>query len=87
MIKLSNGYGIVSSDRSFTLVQDFIQNCKDGSTKEARKTLSYHLSLSSALSAYCNNMMLDKVAIGDYSLHDVKQMLYELKQEIRGYSV
>lgn len=32
-------------------------------------------------------MMLDKIAIGDYSLHDVKQMLYELKQEIRGYSV
>lgn len=87
MIRLSNGYGIVSSDRSFTLVQDFIRNCKDGSTEEARKTLSYHTTLSSALSAYCNNMMLDKVAERDYSLHEVKQVLCELKEEIGRYSV
>lgn len=87
MIRLSNGYGIVSSDRSFTLVQDFIRNCKDGSTEKARKTLSYHTTLSSALSAYCNNMTLDEVAKHDYSLHDVLEMLHELKEEIGRYSV
>lgn len=87
MIKLNNGYGIVSADRSFTLVQDFIRNCKDGSTEEARKSISFHPTLSSALSAYCNNMMLDKVAERDYSLHEVKQMLCELKEEIGRYSV
>ena len=87
MIILSNGYKIVSSDRSFTLVQDFVQNCKDSSKKEARKLLSYHTTLSSALSAYCNNMTLDEVAKHDYSLHEVLEMLRELKEEIGRYSV
>lgn len=37
MIKLKNGYGIVSDGKSYTLVQDAIQKSKDGVETEIKK--------------------------------------------------
>lgn len=85
MIKLKNGYGIVSDGKSFTLVQDAIQKSKDGVETEIKKQISYHSTLSSALQAYSNCVMADLVANVDLDLRDVKKALNEIKEEIKAY--
>lgn len=85
MIKLKNGYGIVSDEKSFTLVQDAIQKSKDGVETEIKKQISYHSTLSSALQAYSNCVMADLVANVDLDLRDVKKALNEIKEEIKTY--
>lgn len=42
MIKLKNGYGIISDGKSFTLVQNAIQVSKDGVKTEIKKQISFH---------------------------------------------
>ncbi len=54
MIKLKNGYGIISDGKSFTLVQNAIQVSKDGVKTEIKKQISFHSTLSSALQGYSN---------------------------------
>ena len=49
MIKLQNGYSVVSDGKSYTLVQDAIQTSKDGKEKGIQKSISFHSTLSSAL--------------------------------------
>lgn len=85
MIRLQNGYGIVSDGKSYTLVQDAIQKSKDGVEAEIKKQISFHSTLSSALQAYSNCVMTDLVANVDLDLRDVKKALNEIKEEIKAY--
>ena len=85
MIKLQNGYGIVSDGKSYTLVQDAIKTSKDGVEEEIKKQISFHSTLSSALQGYSNCVMADLVANVDLDLKEVKQAINELKREIKAY--
>lgn len=85
MIKLKNGYGIVSDGKSFTLVQDAIQVSKDGVKTEIKKQISFHSTLSSALQSYSNCVMADLVSNFDMDLKFVKEAIDELKKEIKAY--
>lgn len=68
MIKLKNGYGIISDGKSFTLVQNAIQVSKDGVKTEIKKQISFHSTLSSALQGYSNCVMADLVSNFDMDL-------------------
>lgn len=85
MIKLQDGYGIVSDGKSYTLVQDAIQKSKNGIAKKIKKQISFHSTLSSALQAYSNCVMAVFVANVDLDLKEVKLAIYELKEEIKAY--
>lgn len=85
MIKLKNGYGIVSDGKSFTLVQDAIQKSKDGVETEIKKQISFHSTLESALQGYSNCRMADLVSEVDMDLNDVKKAINELKDELKAY--
>lgn len=85
MIKLQNGYSIVSDGKSYTLVQDAIQKSKDGSEKEIKKQISFHSTLSSALQCYSNCVMADLVANVDLDLKQVKEAIDDIKREIKAY--
>ena len=85
MIKLQNGYSIVSDGKSYTLVQDAIQKSKDGAETEIKKQISFHSTLSSALQGYSNCVMADLVANVDLDLKQVKQAICDLKREIKAY--
>lgn len=85
MIKLQNGYSIVSDGKSYTLVQDAIQVSKDGDAKEIQKSISFHSTLESALQGYSNCRMADLVSNVDLDLRQVKQAINELKKEIKAY--
>ena len=85
MIKLQNGYGIVSDGKSYTLVQDAIQTSKDGVETEIKKQISFHSTLEGALQGYSNCVIADLVANVDLDLKQVKQAIDELKEEIKAY--
>lgn len=85
MIKLKNGYGIVSDGKSYTLVQDAIQVSKDGVETEIKKQISFHSTLSSALQGYSNCVIADLVSNFDMDLNDVKKAIDDLKKEIKEY--
>lgn len=85
MIKLKNGYGIISDGKSFTLVQDAIQVSKDGVKTEIKKQISFHSTLSSALQGYSNCVMADLVSNFDMDLKYVLEAIDELKREIKAY--
>lgn len=85
MIKLQNGYGIVSDGKSYTLVQDAIQVSKNGEEKEIQKSISFHSTLSSALQGYLNCVMADLVSNIDLELKDVKQAISNLYKELKAY--
>ena len=85
MIKLQNGYSIVSDGKSYTLVQDAIQTSKDGKEKEIQKSISFHSTLSSALQGYLNCVMANLVSNIDLGLKQVKEAINELKQELKAY--
>ena len=85
MIKLKNGYGIVSDGKSYTLVQDAIQKSKDGVETEIKKQISFHSTLSSALQGYLNCMMADLVSNVDLELKEVKQAISNLHEELKAY--
>ena len=85
MIKLQNGYGIVSDGKSYTLVQDAIQVSKNGDEKEIQKSISFHSTISSALQGYLNCMMADLVSNVDLELKEVKQAISKLYEELKAY--
>lgn len=85
MIRLQNGYSIVSDGKSYTLVQDAIQVSKNGEEKEIKKQISYHSTLSSALQGYLNCMMADLVSNVDLELKEVKQAISKLHEELKAY--
>ena len=85
MIKLKNGYGIVSDGKSYTLVQDAIQTSKNGEEKEIQKSISFHSTLKGALQGYSNCRMADLVSNVDLDLKQVKQAIDDLKREIKEY--
>jgi len=85
MIRLKNGYGIVSDGKSYTLVQDAIQKSKDGVEKEIQKSISFHSTLESALQGYSNCRMADLVSDYDMDLKFVKEAINELKEELKTY--
>lgn len=85
MIRLQNGYSIVSDGKSYTLVQDAIQVSKNGEEKEIKKQISYHSTLSSALQGYLNCMMADLVSNIDLELKEVKQAISKLYEELKAY--
>ena len=85
MIKLQNGYSIVSDGKSYTLVQDAIQKSKDGAETEIKKQISFHSTLSSALQGYSNCVMADLVSNVDLDLKQVKEAIDDLKMEIKAY--
>ena len=85
MIKLRNGYSIVSDGKSYTLVQDAIQTSKDGVETEIKKQISFHSTLEGALQGYSNCVIADLVANVDLDLKQVKQAIDELKEEIMAY--
>ena len=85
MINLKNGYGIVSDGKSYTLIQYAIQTSKNGDEKEIQKSISFHSTLEGALQSYSNCVMADLVSNVDLDLKDVKQAIYELKEEIKAY--
>lgn len=85
MIKLQNGYSIVSDGKSYTLVQDAIQKSKDGAETEIKKQISFHSTLSSALQGYSNCVMADLVSNVDLDLEDLMKAIIELKKEIKAY--
>lgn len=75
MIKLKNGYSIVSDGKSYTLVQDAIQVSKNGEETEIKKQISFHSTLESALQGYSNCRMADLVSEVDMDLKDVKKAI------------
>lgn len=85
MIKLKNGYGIISDGKSFTLVQNAIQVSKDGVKTEIKKQISFHSTLSSALQGYSNCVMADLVSNFDMDLKYVLEAIDELKRKIKVY--
>ena len=85
MIRLQNGYGIVSDGKSYTLVQDAIQKSKDGVETEIKKQISFHSTLESVLQGYSNCRMADLVSDVDLDLKQVKQAIDDLKREIKAY--
>lgn len=85
MIRLQNGYGIVSDGKSYTLVQDAIQVSKNGEEKEIQKSISFHSTLSSALQGYLNCVMADLVSNVDLELKDVKLAISKLYEELKAY--
>ena len=85
MIKLKNGYGIVSDGKSYTLVQDAIQKSKDGVETEIKKQISFHSTLEGALQGYSNCRIADLVSNFDMDLKDVKKAINELKEELKAY--
>lgn len=85
MIKLQNGYGIVSDGKSYTLVQDAIQVSKNGEETEIKKQISFHSTLEGALQGYSNCRMADLVSEVDMDLKDVKKAINELKEELNAY--
>lgn len=85
MIRLQNGYSIVSDGKSYTLVQDAIQVSKNGEEKEIKKQISFHSTLSSALQGYLNCMMADLVSNVDLELKEVKQAISKLYEELKAY--
>ena len=85
MIKLKNGYGIVSDGKSYTLVQDAIQVSKNGEETEIKKQISFHSTLEGALQGYSNCRMADLVSEVDIDLKDVKKAINELKEELKAY--
>ena len=85
MIKLQNGYSIVSDGKSYTLVQDAIQKSKDGSETEIKKQISFHSTLSSALQGYSNCVMANLVSNVYLDLKQVKEAIDDLKREIKAY--
>lgn len=85
MIKLKNGYSIVSDGKSFTLVQDAIQVSKDGVKKGIKKQISFHSTLSSALQGYSNCVMADLVSNFDMDLKYVLEAIDDLRKEIKAY--
>lgn len=85
MIKLKNGYGIVSDGKSYTLVQDAIQKSKDGVETEIKKQISFHSTLEGALQGYSNCRMADLVSEFYMDLKDVKKAINELKEELKAY--
>lgn len=85
MIRLQNGYGIVSDGKSYTLVQDAIQVSKNGEEKEIQKSISFHSTLSSALQGYLNCMMADLVSNVDLELKEVKKAISKLYEELKAY--
>lgn len=85
MIRLKNGYSIVSDGKSYTLFQYVIQQSKDGNVKEVNKQISFHSTLSSALQSYSNCVMADLVSDYDMNLKDVKKAIDDLKREIKSY--
>ena len=85
MIKLKNGYGIVSDGKSYTLVQDAVQTSKDGVETEIKKQISFHSTLEGALQGYSNCRMADLVSEVDMDLKDVKKAIDDLKREIKAY--
>lgn len=87
MIKLKNGYGIVSDKKTYTLVQDAIQVSKDGEEKEIQKSISFHSTLESALQGYSNCRMADLVSDYDMDLKFVKEAIDDLKKEIKAYEL
>ena len=85
MIKLKNGYSIVSDGKSYTLTQHTIRIDKDGLETEIKKQISYHSTLESALQGYSNCRMADLVSDYDMDLKFVKEAIDELKKEIKAY--
>lgn len=85
MIKLKNGYEIESDGKSYTLFKYVIQERKDGSITEAKKQISFHSTLSSALQGYSNCVMADLVSNVYLDLKQVKEAINELKEEIKAY--
>lgn len=85
MIKLQNGYSIVSDGKSYTLVQDAIQVSKNGEEKEIQKSISFHSTLSSALQGYLNCMMADLVSNVDLELKEVKKAISKLYEKLKAY--
>lgn len=85
MVKLKNGYGIVSDGKSYTLVQDAIQVSKDGVEMEIKKQISFHSTLEGALQGYSNRVMADLVSNVDLDLEDLMKAIIELKKEIKAY--
>ena len=85
VIKLQNGYSIVSDGKSYTLVQDAIQVSKNGEEKEIQKSISFHSTLSSALQGYLNCMMADLVSNVDLELKEVKKAISKLYEELKAY--
>ena len=85
MIKLKNGYSIVSDGKGYTLTQHTIRIDKDGLETEIKKQISYHSTLESALQGYSNCRMADLVSSVDLDLKQVKEAINELKEELKAY--
>lgn len=86
MIKLKNGYSIVSDGKSYTLVQDAIQKSKEGVETEIKKQISFHSTLESALQGYSNCVMADLVSNVDLDLEDLMKAIIELREELTIYA-
>ena len=85
MINLKNGYVITSDGKSYTLSQYVLQESKDGNVTEAKKQVSFHSTLSSALQSYSNCVMADLVSNYDMDLKFVKEAIDDLRREIKAY--
>lgn len=85
MINLKNGYVITSDGKSYTLSQYVLQDSKDGNVTEAKKQVSFHSTLSSALQSYSNYVIADLVSNYDMDLKFVKEAIDDLRREIKAY--
>ena len=85
MINLKNGCVITSDGKSYTLSQYVLQESKDGNVTEAKKQVSFHSTLSSALQSYSNYVIADLVSNYDMDLKFVKEAIDDLRREIKAY--
>lgn len=88
MIKLKHGYAIETSNGiALTLVKYGVGENKDGETIKTRINIGYYTTLESALQAYSNNVVIDAVSDFELDLKTVKEIIQELKEEVKQYGV
>lgn len=88
MIKLQHGYAIETSNGiALTLVKYGVGESKDGEIIQTKVNIGYYTTLESALQAYSNNVVIDAVSDFELDLKAVKEIIQELKEEIKQYEV
>lgn len=86
MIKLNNGYEILTKSGTFDLYRTkTVVNKETKEEKQVKEVVGYYIEFKGALNAYINNVLLDKSNENDFDLEDVKNILNELKEEIKLY--
>lgn len=85
MIKLQNGYSIEGSDNALTLMKEKIKKDEEGNESTTKVKIGYYSTLSSALQAYANHVVIDAVTDFDLDLKQVRDIIDKVHEELDTY--